>query len=673
MRLFIVESPGKVKTIQSFLPRDFLVKASVGHCYCIEPTNNGIDIENNFKPKYQIIDKKGPVVSDIKKLAKEAEEIFIATDGDREGESIGWHLANIAIKEPKKTKRVIFHEITKSAILKALGSPTALNEDLYNAQQARSVLDMLVGYKISPVLWSKVRSKTSAGRVQSIGLRFIVERQREIDKFVPKEYWTINGMFKTPKDVILKALYHSDGDIPNETISTQLVNAIRPLADWYVDTIAKTTKAKAPYPLFNTSSLQQFGSSSFGWDGKHTMSLAQRLYDSGFITYHRTDSLVISKEAVETVRTLITDSFGPKYCPPAPREFKSKNKVAQEAHEGIRPTHLDQYKTLQELLDDVKVKLGESPEFKLFEAIYCRFLACQMADAQVNVSKITIKSKSTKHEFTANGQIIKFDGYLKVWSKFSSTKDEELPMINEKELLKLEEIIPEQHFTKPPAAYNTASLIKVLEEEGIGRPSTYAGILDNLEKKTYIEKEGKAFKPTELGCLICDFLIANFPELMDVKYTARIEEQLDEIANGKQVWHETVGDFYTEMKKRIDKAHGAESLKKAETTDIDCPLCKKNKLVKRHGKYGDFYGCSGYGKKGKFACSAMFKIGEKGEAVTIVKKEVRYLDGVVCDKCGSKVAIRISTRTGKEFGGCSAFPKCKRMFSMDGSPIEFNK
>lgn len=664
MKLFIVESPGKIKTIQNILPRDFVVKASVGHCYQIERTDKGIDIENNYKPKYVIIDGKQKVVDEIKRLSQDAEFVYIATDSDREGESIGAHLAKLVIRNPKKIKRAIFHEITKSAILKAIENPTIINENLYNAQQARSILDMLVGFKISPVLWAKVRSGTSAGRVQSIGLKLIVDRQREIDKFVPKEYWTITGLFNTPKNQSLKAVYHGEGEIPNETMAKQLTKALEALSDWYVNSITKTTKTKTPYPMFNTSSLQQFCSSSFGWDGKHTMSLAQKLYEAGLITYHRTDSLNISQEAMTAVRQLIVSEYGKEYCPTNPREFKSKNKVAQEAHEGIRPSHLE--KTLTE----VKSALPDS-EFKLYEAIYCRFVACQMSDAQLDVSKITINSKSTKHEFTANGQIIRFNGYLQLWTKFSNTKDEELPSVNEKDTLVCKEIKPEQHFTKPQAAYNTASLVKVLEEEGIGRPSTYASILDTLIKRTYIEKDGKAFKPTQLGYQICDFLVANFQELMDLKYTARIEGQLDDIANGEKVWYEAVDEFFKEIRKRIVAAGGAESMKKSETTDIDCPVCKKNKLVKRSGKFGDFYGCSGFSLKGELKCDATFKIGENGEPISKEKKDIRFLEGKVCDKCGSKIVIRTSTKTGKEFGGCFSFPRCKRMFSMEGEPIEF--
>lgn len=664
MQLMIIESPGKIKTIQGFLSRDFLIKASVGHCYTIQ-SDKDIDFNNNYEPTYKIIEGKNKVVQELKELAKKSEIVYFAMDFDREGQGIAQTLLEGIIPECERSKarRIVYNEITKTAILKAIDNPVKFDNNMFCAQKARSVLDLLVGFKISPVLWSKVKSGTSAGRVQSIGLRLIVERQREIDAFVPKEYWTIPGTFFTIKKETLKALYQSDGEIPNETIATEIKCDVEALADWFVESIAKTTKAKTPYPIFNTSSLQQFCSSTFNWDGKHTMSLAQKLYEGGHITYHRTDSLNISDEAVTNVRKLIISDFGNKYCPSKPRMFKTKNKVAQEAHEGIRPTHLEK------TLDEIKSCVSDA-EFKLYEAIYARFLACQMSDAELNSSKVIIKSKSTKHKFVANGQIIKFEGYLKAWGKYSNTKDEDLPQISENDKLVLKEVKTEQHFTKPAAAYNTASLVKTLEEEGIGRPSTYAGIVDTLIKRTYVEKDGKSFKPTELGCQICDFLIANFPELMDTKYTARIEEQLDDIANGELVWYESVDVFFKEIRKRIVTAQGTESLKKSETTDITCPTCKKHKLVKRSGKFGEFYGCSGFTVRGKNKCDAFFKIGENGEPVSNIKKELRYIDGVVCDKCGAKIAIRVSTKTGKEFGGCSEFPKCRRLFSMDGKPIE---
>lgn len=660
--LIIVESPGKIKTIQKFLPKDFIVTASVGHVYQIK-SDSDIDMKNNYKIKYRVCEGKAKVVKEIEELAKKADIIYLASDSDREGSAISRLIFDEIIKDKSKTKRITFTEITKSAVLNAIAHPKDVDDelDLFHAQQARSVLDLLVGFKVSPVLWAKVSSGTSAGRVQSIGLRLIVDRQREIDAFVPREYWTLTGMFDTQKKKQLKAVYHSEGDVPNETMAKKLEYYLKATTDWHVGSITKTSKSKSPYPVFNTSSLQQFASSSWGWDGKVTMGLAQKLYEGGYITYHRTDSLNISEEAITAVRGHIVKEFGKSYCAKVPRVFKSKNKVAQEAHEGIRASHLE------ESLEDVKKKLDDKL-FKLYEAIYVRYVACQMADANLDSSKIIIKSKTSKNEFWATGQVIKFDGYLKLWSKFSSTKDEELPDVAEKDALKLADLKLEQHFTKPAAAFNTASLVKVLEEEGIGRPSTYASIVDTLLKRLYIEKDGKSFKPTLLGCKVSDFLVKQFPELMDKKYTARVEEQLDEIANGEKVWYKTVDDFYNELKKRIVESKVVESQKKGEATDILCPKCKKNNLVKREGRYGVFLGCSGYSLKDEEKCDGIFKIGEDG--LPMEKKDVIYSEDKKCE-CGAKLIIRTGRKSGKSFLGCSKFPSCKKCYDMDGILLTF--
>lgn len=658
MKLFIVESPGKIKTIQKILPSDFIVKASVGHCFQIERTDRGIDVNNNYKVRYVPISGKSKVIEELKKLSKEAEEVYIATDNDREGESIGAHIADRIIKDPSKIRRVVFQEITKSAILKAIQHPTDINRDMYNAQQARSVLDMLVGFKVSPILWQKIMSGTSAGRVQSIGLRYVVEKQREIDSFIPKEYWTIEGDFNG--DLIA----NYSAEMKNEKEKNECIVLINAAKKWLVKNIESDKKSRIPFPVFTTSSMQQFCSTTYGWSGKKTMEVAQKLYELGKCTYHRTDSVNISVEALTEVRELISNEYGNKYLPKNPRAFKNKNANAQEAHEGIRPTHLDFS------VDMARGELG-SDEFKLYNAIYRRFVACQMEDAVFNHSKITIESDN-KQVFTANGQTCDFDGFLKVYT-FSNAKETILPNFKKNEEVKLLGIKDEQHFTKPPAQYNDASLVKVLEEEGIGRPSTYATIIDTLIKREYVKKDGKAFRPTDLGCKVCDFLVANFQELMDKKYTARIEEQLDEIANGDKVWQYVVDGFFTEIKKRIDGARKADSMKEAVETEIICPTCQKNKLVKRSGRYGEFYGCAGYMIKGKGKCSAIFKIGQNGEPVIQEKKEVEYLEGKVCDKCGSKIIVRTATKTGKKFGGCSKFPKCKRMFSLEGEPIEMKK
>lgn len=668
MKLCIVESPGKVKTIQKFLGSDYIVHATVGHVYCIDPKDDAIDIDNNYEPRYIAIPKKVKVISEIKALAKKCDEIYIATDNDREGENIGYSVAKFALKT-LNVKRATFQEITKSAILNAINNPKKIDLQLVDAQKARSVLDMLVGYKVSPVLWRKVSRGTSAGRVQSIGLRLIVERQKEIDDFKPEEYWDIIASFESQRKDIFSVTYKSNEKLISEGQVNGVLESIGKAKKWSVKSLTKTRKSRSSNPVFNTSSLQQFCSSSFGWDGKKTMKLAQALYEgfavaghdaTGLITYHRTDSLNVSTEAVDNLRSFIKDSVGDKYLSESVRVFKSK-KTAQEAHEGIRPSHLEFS------LNDVRRAMPDD-EYKLYEAIYYRFVACQMADAQFDHTKIVIESDNN-HEFVANGQVLVFDGFLKFWP-YSTTKEEVLPVLNENENMLLKEAKGNQHFTKAPASYNTASLVKMLEEQGIGRPSTYATIVDTLIKRQYMEKSGKAFVPTELGKRISQFLVVAFPELMNLNYTARIEQQLDEIAEEGKVWHTVVDGFYKELSKRLVESKDVKGVK-GEATEIACPKCKVNKLIVRFGKFGKFYGCTGYMIKGDGHCDAIFKIGESGEPVEKVKKEVRYLEGVVCDKCGSKIVIRTGHKSGKEFCGCAAFPKCHRMFSLDGKPFEF--
>lgn len=670
MKLCIVESPGKVNTIQKILGHDFVIRASIGHCYQIEPKDGAIDIENNYEPRYVVIPKKEKVISEIKKVAKTADDVYICTDADREGENIGYSIAKFALKN-LDVKRATFQEITKSAVLAAIKNPRKIDMNLVNAQKARSVLDMLVGYKVSPVLWRKVSRGTSAGRVQSIGLRLIVDRQKEIDDFKPEEYWDIIGSFESQRKDIFSATYKSDEKLISESQTNGILDSIGKAKKWTVKSLTKARKLRSPNPVFNTSSLQQFCSSSFGWDGKKTMKLAQSLYEgfavaghdaTGLITYHRTDSLNISTEAIENVRTHIKEKFGQKYLSDTVRIFKSK-KTAQEAHEGIRPSHLEY------TLEDIRRALPDD-ECKLYEAIYYRFITCQMAEAQFDHTKVVIESDNN-HTFIANGQILVFDGYLKCWP-YSTTKEEILPALNEEETVELKDVKGNQHFTKAPASYNTASLVKTLEEQGIGRPSTYATIVDTLIRRQYVEKNGKAFVPTELGKRISQFLVVAFPELMNPNYTARIEEQLDEIAEEGKTWYVVVDDFFKELKKRLAESKDVKGVK-GEASEHDCPKCKVNKLIVRFGKFGKFYGCTGYSKKGDEHCDAIFKIGENGEPIAKEKKEVRYLEGVVCDKCGSKIVIRTGHKSGKEFGGCSRYPDCRRMFSMAGEPIEFER
>lgn len=667
-RLVIVESPGKLKTIQSFLDKTFIVKASVGHIFQIDPKSDAIDIENNYEPRYVMIPKKKAIVAELKKLASECDEVYIATDNDREGSGIASNIAEFIIKKKCAViKRAKFQEITKKAVLQGIENFTSMESELpmVNAQKARAVLDMLVGFKVSPILWKKVCAGTSAGRVQSIGLMLISQRQKEIDAFVVSEYWDISGQFSI-NNVEFKANYLTKEKLLTKEQTDNLIKVINTNKIWTVKSTTKSRKKKSPFPIFNTSSLQQFCSSEFNWDGKKTMRIAQSLYEgfaigshdrTGLITYHRTDAVNISTEAIDSVRSHIKNKFGNKYLPKDAIVYKSKDKNAQEAHEGIRPSHLEFE------LNEIKNNLPDD-EYKMYLAIYNRFVACQMSDAEFDNTKVEIVSNN--HVFTVNGQILVFDGFLKCWS-YSSFKDEELPNLNEKDVVKLLSVNGAQHFTKPPAMFNTASLVKTLEEDGIGRPSTYATIIDTLLKRQYIEQKGKSFVPTDLGKKVNDYLLVAFPELMNANFTARIEDELDEIANSKNVWYKVVDAFYKELNKRLITAHSSESTKGKDVTDIICPNCGKYKLVKRISKFGSFYGCDGYTTK---ECMSIFTIGENGEPIAKEVKEKKYLEGVVCDKCGSKIIIRKSNTTGNEFGGCSKFPSCKRMFSLEGEPIE---
>lgn len=663
--LVIVESPAKIKKIQKFLGSGYVVKASMGHCFEIDPKDrNAIDVSNNFQPKYIVSAKKKKTVAEIKEAAKKCSTCYIASDPDREGEAIGWHLAEFIIKQNCVIKRATFHEITKSAVLAAFNNTTNLNEDMYHSQQARAVLDRLVGYGVSPVLWKKVCKGTSAGRVQSIGLKLISERQSEIDAFNPEEYWEIEGLFFTGNHEELKCGYVHKDKITNEKDAKDIVSSINQQVSWLIEDIDKSEKKRASAPPFNTSTLQQFAASRFGWPGKKTMSAAQKLYENGSISYHRTDSLNVSKEAMDSVRDLIKNSFGQIYLPANPNVFKSKNKSAQEAHECIRPTDFNYTTT----------NLGPD-EDKLYDAIYKRFVSSQMTPAVFDTVKVIIADGNKNHRFSISGQTVKFDGYLKVWT-YGSSKDEALPSIKKSDKVTLKQVDPSQHFTSPPAAFNDASIVKTMEEHGVGRPSTYASIIDTLLFREYVTRENKAFKPTELGVMVCNYLSANFPELMDIGYTSRVESKLDEIAEGKEVWHNTVGSFYNELTKRITVAQAGKSFKEAEVTDIDCPECGKHKLVIRRGKFGKFYGCAGYLEKGKEKCKGTFQIAEDGSPV--IKEKPKYLlndlgEEVKCDKCGSPIAIRKSKVSGKEFGGCSSYPKCKNMFNLDGTKIEFKK
>jgi len=654
LKLIVVESPGKISKISQYAGNEFVVKASVGHCIDLPEHTLGVDLKNNFAPSYKTIKGKADVLKGIKATASKVDEVYLATDNDREGEAIAWLIANYL---PKKTviKRIIFNEITKSAIKSAIDNPTELDEDKFHAQQARRILDRLVGYRVSPIL----PKGQSAGRVQSVALRMIVDRQREIENFIPKEYWSIHADFETPKKEQFTAKLEHKDDIENEESAQEIVDYLGKHEFGKVKSVEKKERKESAYPPFTTSSMQISASAAFGFIPSLTMTLAQKLYESGLITYHRSDSVAIAQEALHSAREVISSKYGNSYLPDKPLYYKTKQTAnVQGAHECIRPSN-------PALTPDEAHLHGN--EKKLYELIWRRFIACQMTNALFDT--ISVKVAIGKYIFAANGKTKKFDGYTKVWI-YSSAKDVLLPDIEEGDEEKILKIDPQQHFTKPPPRYNDASFVKALEENGVGRPSTYATIIKTLLDRSYVEKDGKNLKPTEIGYSVSDFLVDNFPELMDIGFTANMETELDEIENGNKVWQSVLEVFWDGLKQRISEA----KVKKKEDaiTDFKCDLCGRP-LANRMSKWGAFLGCSGYKDK-EDSCAAIYTIGEHGEPVLKVKKKHEYMDNVECP-CGGKVIIRTNKKDGNKFGGCEKFPHCRNIFDMDGTlkPASPNK
>ncbi len=659
-KLIIVESPTKAKTISKFLDNSFIVKSSFGHLRDLPKSKLGVDTENNFEPEYVINPKSKKQATELKKYTKECDEIILASDEDREGEAIAWHLAQILNlegfgngKKEKPYKRIVFHEITKDAIKEALTTPREIDMNLVDAQQARRILDRLVGYKLSPLLWKKIRYGLSAGRVQSVAVRLIVEKEEEINKFNPEEYWSIEAMLqKTNKrSEIRSKLVKIDGKsigklgIKNQDEAEKIKQDLEK-ANYIIDKITKKETRKNPVPPFTTSTLQQASSNKFGYSAKQTMMIAQQLYEginlgskgsSGLITYMRTDSLSLSKSSLESAENYIKNKFGNEYA--ERRYFKTKSKGAQEAHEAIRPTDPEiDPESIKEFLD--------SKQFKIYELIWQRMVASQMASAIVDSTTIDILADD-KYTVRANGSTIKFEGFLKVYP----IKSEEiiLPKLTEKEKLDLIKIISEQHFTQPPARFNEASLIKVLEELGIGRPSTYAPTISTIQDRGYIEKIEKRLHPKEIGILVNKLLVEHFPKIVDVEFTAKMEEDLDKVAENKKDWVIILKDFYNpfnknlmEKDKEIDKKELTE-----EKTNEKCEKCKSPMIIKL-GRFGKFMACSNYPD-----CKNTKQLNDKGEI------EEPETTNEVCEKCGKPMAFKIG-RYGK-FLGCSGYPDCKNI------------
>ncbi len=647
--LIIVESPTKTKTIQSILGKDYDVVASMGHVRDLPAAKLNVDVKNNFEPKYAVIKGKEKLVKELKEAAATHDKVYLATDPDREGEAISWHLATLLDLDPKETNRVTFNEITKTGIEEGMKNPHTIDMDLVNAQQARRILDRLVGYRISPFVSQKIRRGLSAGRVQSVALRLIVDREEKINAFKPEEYWSIDAKFTPPASrKAFAAALTSDEKGKVEIKDKEQSDAYLARLDgatFKVDTVKKGTRRKQPAPPFITSTLQQDASRRLNFQTRRTMKVAQELYEGvniqgkqiGLITYMRTDSLRISEEARAAAADYIKSTYGPEYLPEKPRYFKSRNN-AQDAHEAIRPTDI----TLTP--DDVRGSLT-SDQYKLYKLIWQRFLACMMAVCVQNTLKVEIKSEKDGTEgfclFSASGYSVKFDGFTRLYDLDEEKAGSVLPDLKVGDQVKPKELLGNQHFTQPPARYTEASLVKALEENGIGRPSTYASIISTVLSREYIVRDGKTLKPTELGQAVTKLLEKEFPKFVNTKFTASMEASLDEIADGKAEYIELLQSFYDDLEATLKKAKvdmdGQKIELESDKTDIPCEKCGRMMVIKT-GRYGRFLACPGYPE-----C--------KNTKPLIVET------AATCPKCGGKV-IQRKSRKGYVFYGCNNYPNC---------------
>jgi len=646
MKLVIVESPTKAKTISRFLGNNFKIISSFGHVRDLPKSKLGVDVENDFTPTYIIPTKARKTVSSLKKLAKDANEIILATDEDREGEAIAWHIAEaLGLGNSKLFKRIVFHEITKEALFEALKNPRELNTNLINAQQARRVLDRLVGYSLSPLLWKKVMGGLSAGRVQSVAVRLVVDREKEINAFRPEDYWTIEAMLKKAGSQEFLAKLWKVDDKPVKDLSLREKKEVDDIllklknTGWQVDKIEKKEVRRYPLPPFITSTLQQASGQRLGFSAKQTMMLAQQLYEGvklakgqeGLITYMRTDSTSLSGESKQKAKAFIVSNFGPEYS--QPKDFKTKSKLAQEAHEAIRPTN--------PAYDPEKIKeFLDSRQFRLYQLIWQRFMASQMAPSVSDITSIEI-STGTPYFFKASGSVQKFDGFLRVF--LHKSIQIELPELSQKDKLDLVKLLPEKHQTQGPPRYSEATLVKALEEFGIGRPSTYAPVMSTIQDRGYVEKnEQKKFKPTEVGIIVNNLLVENFPTVVDVAFTAHMEEDLDKIAEGTKEWVPTIREFYIPFAKTLEKKKDEikeSDIKKGAPTDKICPQCGKN-LVLKLGRFGKFYACSGFPD-----CKHTENFKEKID--------------MKCPDCVKGDVVVKRTKKRRIFYGCSRYPDCK--------------
>ncbi|MDE7389505.1 MAG: type I DNA topoisomerase [Lachnospiraceae bacterium] len=647
-KLVIVESPSKAHTIKKYLGSDYEVLASKGHVRDLPPKRLSVDVKKNFEPKYEIMKDKAELVEQLKEAVSRCDEVYLATDPDREGEAISWHLAYILNLPLDSKNRVEFNEITRTGVESGMASPRAIDLDLVNAQQARRILDRLVGYKLSPFVSQKIRRGLSAGRVQSVALSIIVERENQIRAFVPEEYWSVDAKFipKGSRKTFAAALHSYQNEkikITNEAEAKKVLDDLDG-AEFTVTKVKHGTRRKSPAPPFITSTLQQEASRKLGFQSKRTMKVAQELYEginidnigaTGLITYMRTDSLRISNDAIAEAKQYISERYGENYLPKKERVFKTKNN-AQDGHEAIRPTMV--------ALSPDRIKSNlTSDQYKLYKLIWERFLACQMAECIQKTTQADIEANG--YTFKASGYRVDFDGFTILYVEGKDTEEEketQLPPLENNMPVRAKEIVPNQHFTQPPARFTEASLIKALEENGIGRPSTYSATITTIVSREYVKRENKTLIPTELGEVITKLMKERFPKIVNVRFTAQMEKELDEVENGNEEWVELLRDFYGEFEQTLKKAkeemEGEKLTLKEDQTDYICENCGKPMVVK-YGRYGRFIACSGYPD-----CKT-------------VKKVVVEL-GVPCPKCGGSVIVR-KTKRGKPFYGCSNYPECK--------------
>ncbi len=643
--LVIVESPAKAHTIGKFLGNNYKIEASMGHIRDLPKSQMGIDFDNDFEPKYITIRGKGDLLSKLKKEAKAADKVYLATDPDREGEAISWHLLHaLHLNDDKDISRITFNEITKSAVKRSISEAREIDMDLVNAQQARRLLDRMVGYTISNLLWKKVKKGLSGGRVQSVALRIICDREDEIRAFIPMEYWSIGAKIKDKQRKMFDARFYGKGDEKTELPNEETVNAIlQDLEgkDVVVKEVKKGTRQKKPVAPFTTSTMQQEASKHLNMATQKTMMIAQQLYEGvqikgeghvGLVSYIRTDSFRISDEAYEAAVSYITDAYGKEFVNPERVVYKSKGKT-QDAHEAIRPT------SVQRTPDSIKESLSKE-QYKLYKLIWERFVASQMCPALYDT--LQVKMQAGDYAFRASGSRLIFRGFLEVYNKGEEENDVQIPPLQEGDVLQVSSFLPEQHFTQPPARFTDASLIKTLEEIGVGRPSTYAPTLTTIQARNYVIKEAKNLYPTELGEVVNDIMKKYFPDIVDIDFTANMEKRLDEVELGKEEWKQIIRDFYPEFKHAVDEA--VEQLAKVEikdeVTDVICEKCGRNMVIK-YGRYGKFLACPGFPD-----CQNAKPFFEEA--------------GVNCPKCGAKVLIK-KTKKGRMYFGCENNPECDFM------------